>query len=64
MPAGGSTFSKRQKEQNRLQKHQEKAERKKQRALEKSGSGPEIDWEGAARQFGDAPPDSAGDESE
>lgn len=49
MPVGRSTFSKRQKEQNRLQKREEKAERKKQRALEK-GSGPEIDWEAAARQ--------------
>lgn len=64
MPAGGSTFSKRQKEQNRLQKRQDKAERKKQRAAEGSGSGPEIDWEGAARQFGEGEPDIAGDESE
>jgi surface antigen len=64
MPAGGSTFSKRQKEQNRLQKRQEKAERKKQRALEKSGSGPEIDWEGAANQLGEDHPDVAADESE
>jgi hypothetical protein len=64
MPAGGSTFSKRQKEQNRLQKRQDKAERKKQRAAEGSGSGPEIDWEGAARQFGEAQPDADDDESE
>jgi hypothetical protein len=54
MPVGRSTFSKRQKEQNRLQKREEKAERKKQRALEK-GSGPEIDWEGAAKQLGHEP---------
>jgi surface antigen len=51
MPVGRSTFTKRQKEQNRLQKRQEKAERKKQRALEKGISGPEIDWEGAASQL-------------
>ncbi len=53
MPAGRSTFTKRQKEQNRLQKRQEKEERKKQRALDKTNSGPEIDWDGAARQLGD-----------
>lgn len=64
MPAGRSTFTKRQKEQNRLQKRHDKAERKKQRALEKSGSGPEIDWQGAADQFGEDHPDTAGDESE
>ncbi len=64
MPAGGSTFSKRQKEQNRLQKRQDKAERKKQRAVDGAGSGPEIDWEGAARQFGDAHPATTDDESE
>jgi hypothetical protein len=51
MPAGRSTFTKRQKEQNRLQKRQEKADRKKQRALDKNSSGPEIDWEGAANQL-------------
>lgn len=51
MPAGRSTFTKRQKEQNRLQKRQDKAERKKQRALDKTGSGPEIDWGGAAKQL-------------
>ncbi|HEX6880630.1 MAG TPA: hypothetical protein VF135_09725 [Terriglobales bacterium] len=59
MPAGRSTFSKRQKEQNRQQKRQEKLERKKQRATEKKGSGPEIDWDGAASQFGEEP--EAGD---
>ncbi len=53
MPAGRSTFTKRQKEQNRLQKRQEKAERKKQRALDKTNSGPEIDWDGAAKQLGE-----------
>ena len=52
MPAGRSTFTKRQKEHNRLQKREEKAERKKQRALDKKGSGPEIDWDGAANQLG------------
>ncbi len=51
MPAGHSTFTKRQKEQNRLQKRQEKADRKRQRALDKNGSGPEIDWEGATNQL-------------
>ncbi len=51
MPAGRSTFTKRQKEQNRMQKRQEKAERKKQRLLEKKGSGPEIDWTSAVNQF-------------
>lgn len=51
MPAGRSTFNKRQKEQNRLQKRQDKAERKKQRALDKTNSGPEIDWSGAAKQL-------------
>lgn len=50
MPAGRSTFTKRQKEHNRQQKRQEKAERKKQRSLDKNTSGPEIDWEGAANQ--------------
>lgn len=53
MPAGRSTFNKRQKEQNRLQKRQAKAERKKQRALDKTISGPEIDWDGAAKQLGE-----------
>ncbi len=55
MAVGRSTFTKRQKEQNRLQKRQEKAERKKQRSQEKTISGPEIDWEGAANQFGETP---------
>ncbi len=50
MPAGRSTFTKRQKEHNRMQKRMEKAERKKQRSLEKKGSGPEIDWAGAVNQ--------------
>jgi hypothetical protein len=62
MPAGGSTFSKRQKEHNRLQKRQDKAERKKQRTLEKKGSGPEIDWDGAANQLGQ--PDGSSDQAE
>ncbi len=61
MPVGRSTFTKRQKEQNRLQKRQDKIERKKQRATEKTGSGPEIDWEGAANQFGE---ESEGSEGE
>ncbi len=52
MAGSRSTFSKRQKEHNRLQKRQEKAERKKQRSSEKQGSGPEIDWDAAANQFG------------
>ena len=60
MPVGRSTFSKRQKEQNRPQKRQEKAERKKQRALEK-GSGPEIDWDGAAKQLGQDPDGEQGE---
>ncbi len=51
MPAGRSTFTKRQKEHNRMQKRLEKEERKKQRLLEKKGSGPEIDWAGAVNQF-------------
>lgn len=50
MPSGRSTFSKRQKEQIRMQKRQEKAERKKQRALEKKGPYPEIDWSSAVNQ--------------
>ena len=50
MPAGRSTFTKRQKEHNRQQKRQDKAERKKQRAEDKTSSGPEIDWEAAANQ--------------
>jgi hypothetical protein len=50
MPAGRSTFTKRQKEQTRMQKRQDKLERKKQRAEDKTGSGPEIDWEAAAAQ--------------
>lgn len=49
MPVGRSTFSKRQKEHNRMQKRQEKADRKKQRALDKT-SGPEIDWASAVNQ--------------
>ncbi len=64
MPIGRSTFSKRQKEQNRLQKRQEKAERKKQRALEKGISGPEIDWEGAAEQLGQEQQTPDGSQSE
>ncbi len=64
MPAGRSTFTKRQKEQNRLQKRQEKADRKKQRALEKSGSGPEIDWDGAANQLNPERVDPEGGPSE
>lgn len=51
MPVGRSTFTKRQKEQARLQNRREKADRKKQRALEKKIPGPEIDWEGAANQL-------------
>ena len=51
MPVGRSTFTKRQKEQARLQNRREKADRKKQRALEKKISGPEIDWEGAANKL-------------
>ena len=50
MPVGRSTFNKRQKEHNRMQKRQEKAERKKQRALDKTSSGPEIDWASAVNQ--------------
>ncbi len=61
MPAGRSTFTKRQKEQNRLQKRQDKAERKKQRTQDKQGSGPEIDWEGAANQFGKEPDGEQGE---
>ncbi len=53
MPTGRSSFTKRQKEQNRLQKRQDKAERKKQREQGKTSSGPEIDWEAANNQFGD-----------
>lgn len=59
MPAGRSTFTKRQKEQTRLQKRQEKAERKKQRSLENKGSGPEIDWEGAVNQHAAADDEDA-----
>jgi hypothetical protein len=33
-----------------MQKRQDKLERKKQRAEDKTGSGPEIDWEAAAAQ--------------
>lgn len=50
MPAGRSTFTKRQKEQTRMQKRQDKLERKKQRAQDKTSSGPEIDWSAAADQ--------------
>ena len=50
MPAGRSTFTKRQKEQTRIQKRQDKLERKKQRAQDKTSSGPEIDWSAAADQ--------------
>lgn len=43
-----------------MQKRQEKAERKKQRALEKKSDGPEIDWSSAvngaqSEQSDDAP---------
>ena len=64
MPAGRSTFTKRQKEQNRLQKRQEKTDRKRQRALDKNSSGPEIDWEGAANQLNPARVDPEGDPGE
>ena len=64
MPAGRSTFTKRQKEQNRLQKRQEKADRKKQRALDKNSSGPEIDWAGAANQLDPERADPEGDPGE
>ncbi|MDT8067361.1 MAG: hypothetical protein ROO76_04265 [Terriglobia bacterium] len=64
MPAGRSTFTKRQKEQNRQQKRQEKADRKKQRALDKTSSGPEIDWEGAAKQLNIEQVDTEGDRIE
>lgn len=64
MPAGRSTFTKRQKEQNRLQKRQEKADRKRQRALDKKSSGPEIDWEGAANQLNPERVDPEGGPSE
>jgi len=64
MPAGRSTFTKRQKEQNRLQKRQEKADRKKQRALDKNSSGPETDWEGAANQLNPERVDPEGDPGE
>lgn len=50
MPAGRSTFTKRQKEQTRMQKRQDKLERKKQRAQDKTSSGPEIDWSAASEQ--------------
>jgi len=50
MPAGRSTFTKRQKEQTRMQKRQDKLERKKQRSQDKTSSGPEIDWSAAADQ--------------
>jgi hypothetical protein len=50
MPAGRSTFTKRQKEQTRMQKRQDKLERKKQRAQDKTSSGPEMDWSAAADQ--------------
>jgi hypothetical protein len=50
MPAGRSTFTKRQKEQTRIQKRQDKLERKKQRSQDKTSSGPEIDWSAAADQ--------------
>jgi len=39
MPKGRSTFTKRQKEQTRLQKQREKAERKNQRKQEKPADG-------------------------
>jgi hypothetical protein len=50
MPAGRSTFTKRQKEQTRMQKRQDKLERKKQRSQDKTSSGPEIDWSAASEQ--------------
>lgn len=59
MPAGRSTFTKRQKEQSSQQKRQEKEERKKQRALEKKSPGPEIDWSSAVN----VPISSENDES-
>lgn len=64
MPAGRSTFTKRQKEQTRLQKRHDKADRKKQRALEKKIPGPEIDWEGATNQLNAARVDPEGGPSE
>jgi len=64
IPTGRSTFSKRQKEQNRLQKRQEKAERKKQRSLEKKDSGPEIDWESAVNQHGSENPEKTPETSQ
>jgi len=63
MPAGRSTFSKRQKEQSRMQKRQEKAERKKQRELGKTSSGPEIDWAGAVSQHAHDEPEGTGEPS-
>jgi ribosome-binding protein aMBF1 (putative translation factor) len=39
MPRGGSTFTKRQKEQTRQQKQREKAERRSQRKQDKPGLG-------------------------
>ncbi len=50
MPAGRSTFTKRQKEQTRMQKRQDKLERKKQRSQDKNSSGPEIVWSAASEQ--------------
>ena len=38
---GGSTFTKRQKEQKRKEKQREKVERRNQRKLEKQSQGPE-----------------------
>jgi len=44
MAAGRSSFTKRQKEHARLQKRQDKADKKKNRALEKTEGGPESDF--------------------